>query len=1051
MMLQRAASNAYSWWWASHIRTKQSKWLDCDLQEMEERVKSILKLLGEEADSFAKRAEMYYKRRPEVISSVEEAYRAYRALAERYDHISGELHKANHTIAAAFPDQVQYAMLEEEDDNLPKAITPIESSKISKPTVEGLMKKRRDGQSTIKEAERRSATSQMSTEKAQEEINRLQKAILVLQTEKEFIKSSYESGIAKYWEIEKQMVDLQEEVFYLQEEFNASAIIDDDEARALMTATALKSCEDAIVNMQEQQMESIKLARLESGRIKASVEKLKSIKGELSQSQVEPANVSGGVIAVSSTSMGEEEAVHSMKQERLEWQSMIDKVRQHFEMNSDTSTVEITEKIDELVNKVINLELTVSSQTSQINRLNAENSELENYLRNLEEQKMTFTNDSNELNERLKQAEEKIDRVKTLEKSVQDEESTLRADFSEVYHSLSDISDNFQPPNLDDQVRFADSSGEKEALLTDIELLGEGNGEEDAKIHDRKENLVEEEIREEPAYNLSGFVQSEKDSQTEGDSEKKKNDYMQEEDYQEKESSKEGDRIHLSGSESNNNLKQGEEFGEKDSSHEINQIPLICPDEIQDVNQGEDVTEKGSPQEDNRVALSGPEIIQESKQGEKSKEKYSSIEDKGIPLRSENITKLGDQEGMLDCQHLLLNGLEGREKILLAEYTSILRNYKETRKRLNEVEEKNQEYLHETAIIIEELRNANALKDDKIRTLRQLLSSSKMIDGDTSANSDAIEVSHHGHHKLHNISDLPILITEPSKPQGSEISGDLNAVALKEGERSDNIPDRRSSHVEEVKLNYADIPQSPSPSPFEEKFRRDIDVLLEENLTFWLKFSTFFHHIQEFQTKYQEIRGEINKLTDDKAEEFNYDAVTNQLAKPESAPIEKQLRALKTELQVWLEQNALIRGELQRRFSSLSSIQEEIVEALHMSSEIEGTKFTSYQAAKFRGEVLNMQQENIKVENELQAGLDNVGGLAAEVDKALSKLHEKIELSESKRNHHDHFRHFPSRTRVPLRNFLFGTKPKKPSIFACVSPALQKQYSDMRSRASTKY
>ncbi|RWW14766.1 hypothetical protein BHE74_00054743 [Ensete ventricosum] len=31
-MLQRAASNAYSWWWASHIRTKQSKWLDCNLQ-----------------------------------------------------------------------------------------------------------------------------------------------------------------------------------------------------------------------------------------------------------------------------------------------------------------------------------------------------------------------------------------------------------------------------------------------------------------------------------------------------------------------------------------------------------------------------------------------------------------------------------------------------------------------------------------------------------------------------------------------------------------------------------------------------------------------------------------------------------------------------------------------------------------------------------------------------------------------------------------------------------------------------------------------------------
>ena len=33
-MLQRAASNAYSWWWASHIRTKQSRWLEENLKGM---------------------------------------------------------------------------------------------------------------------------------------------------------------------------------------------------------------------------------------------------------------------------------------------------------------------------------------------------------------------------------------------------------------------------------------------------------------------------------------------------------------------------------------------------------------------------------------------------------------------------------------------------------------------------------------------------------------------------------------------------------------------------------------------------------------------------------------------------------------------------------------------------------------------------------------------------------------------------------------------------------------------------------------------------------
>jgi len=142
-MLQRAASNAYSWWWASHIRTKQSKWLDNHLQDMEHRVKCMLLLLGEEADSLSKRAEMYYKRRPEVITQVEEVYRAYKALADRYDIMSGELHKANHTIATAFPDQVQYAMLEEEDDNIPKAFTPVDPRKIHKSTVDGLMKKKK--------------------------------------------------------------------------------------------------------------------------------------------------------------------------------------------------------------------------------------------------------------------------------------------------------------------------------------------------------------------------------------------------------------------------------------------------------------------------------------------------------------------------------------------------------------------------------------------------------------------------------------------------------------------------------------------------------------------------------------------------------------------------------------------------------------------------------------------------------------------------------------------------------------------------------------------
>ncbi|TXG46846.1 hypothetical protein EZV62_026140 [Acer yangbiense] len=61
--------------------------------EMDQSVKRMLKLIEEDADSFAKKAEMYYKKRPQLISHVEEFYRMYRSLAERYDHVTGELRK----------------------------------------------------------------------------------------------------------------------------------------------------------------------------------------------------------------------------------------------------------------------------------------------------------------------------------------------------------------------------------------------------------------------------------------------------------------------------------------------------------------------------------------------------------------------------------------------------------------------------------------------------------------------------------------------------------------------------------------------------------------------------------------------------------------------------------------------------------------------------------------------------------------------------------------------------------------------------------------------
>ncbi|XP_062211879.1 protein NETWORKED 1A-like [Phragmites australis] len=113
----------YSWWWDSHICPKNSKWLQENLSDMDSKIKLMMRIIEEDAESFAKRAEMYYRRRPELMNLLEELYRAYRALAERYDHAAGELRQAHRKIAEAFPDQV----LMDLDDDLPADTASIET------------------------------------------------------------------------------------------------------------------------------------------------------------------------------------------------------------------------------------------------------------------------------------------------------------------------------------------------------------------------------------------------------------------------------------------------------------------------------------------------------------------------------------------------------------------------------------------------------------------------------------------------------------------------------------------------------------------------------------------------------------------------------------------------------------------------------------------------------------------------------------------------------------------------------------------------------------
>lgn len=93
-----------------------------------------------------------------------------------------------------------------------------------------------------------------------------------------------------------------------------------------------------------------------------------------------------------------------------------------------------------------------------------------------------------------------------------------------------------------------------------------------------------------------------------------------------------------------------------------------------------------------------------------------------------------------------------------------------------------------------------------------------------------------------------------------------------------------------------------------------------------------------------------------------------------------------------------------------------------------------------------MKQENNKVADELQAGLDRVTALQLELEKTLAKLDEEFGFSGLKKEADPQLEQAHSRNRVPLRSFIFGVKSKKqkPSIFACMSPAMHRKYHGLR-------
>ncbi|VVB08410.1 unnamed protein product [Arabis nemorensis] len=934
-MLQRAASNAYSWWWAN----------------IEEKVQYVLKLLQEDGDSFAKRAEMYYKKRPELISFVEESYRAYRALAERYDHISTELQNANTTIASVFPDQVPNFAMDDDDDSISKFAKRPNLSGANVPNVPKLPVK--DLKSAVRVATKKlqprksmkytggSAnvavkSSGLSKPEAMGEIDKLQKEILTLQTEKEFVKSSYEQGLAKYWEFEKGIKEKQERICGLQDEFGESVVIEDDEARRLMTETAIKSCQEKLVELQEKQEKSYEDAREEHMKIKESKEKLRSIASQFLGDESVTAKDDGDEVRRTEEL---EHEIKEMSRKKKELESVKEKIREHFEsgVNSSLNATEMAEKVDELVNKVISLESAVSSQTALIQRLRNETNGLQTQISTLETDKAMLADDKTDLRNKLKEMEEKLKALQDLDRSVMDKRSNLHTHFDEACNNLDNLSGG--------------------------------------KLHEVKP--------ESESGNLAMNIEPEKDLE----GEKKSLDVSQETEEHRKEMAEEK-----------------EEKAEKTESPEqtCNATTVAAEDIIIPSKGPETVlksTEKVDSDSEKQVASENTETVLDTvleKQAASDKtdsvpdnvlekqaasDKTDSVPDnvleKRISSKESQIAFNGEQqedqkekESEPDWKEMFMKGMENREKHLLTEYTTILRNYKDMKKTLDETNKK--------------MKTENATKDDEIKLLREKMSLLQ---------------------------------------KGLADSNDLMENQLSNDDYSIGFMASGNEHMSLV----------------EEQFRLNIDELLEENLDFWLRFSTAFGQIQSYDTSIEDLQAEISKLEQRRKQDGS--STAKYALRSDVRPLYLHLREINTDLGLWLEKGASLKEELKSRFESLCNIQDEITKALKSSAEDDDFRFTSYQAAKFQGEVLNMKQENNKVADELQAGLDHITTLQLEVDKTLGKLSEEFALSGSKNRSDLDLQHSDSRSRVPLRSFIFGSKQKraKPSIFSCMHPSLYRK------------
>lgn len=507
---------------------------------MEEKVEYILKIIDEDGDTFRQRAEMYYRKRPEIVNFVEDAFRGYRALAERFDHLSKELQSANRAIAAIYPERISFGMDENDDfemekipemGGLPKdelnntlSKKPPAPPKLNIPKTHNVLRKSPNAPTRLMskkgllklnpdDADSASAAdphpvpvpvpvpcSGLSKSEALERIDKHQKEILTLQTEKEFLRSAYESRVEKYWQIEKKITEMQGEVNDLQDEFGIGMVIGDDEARTLMTTSAMKSCQETLAHLQDKQKKAAEDASIEFQKVQEAQEKFESLKKKLNYNQggQDLHSVENKVLSLNSeqTKLEEpkkgsaEETVHDLK-------ALHRKIKEKSQAGPGNSLTisDLAEQVDELVDKVISLGNVVSSQNAYVTRLRSETNELQGHIKSLEGEKEMLIDDSSSKSHKIKELEKELQRVQSLNQCIKEQNNNLQTELVKASCNFDDLSEKLLHAEPDEEEENVILSSQtipvKQVQLQEVKVTRKSVPEEDLNTKEAEEKAQE--------------------------------------------------------------------------------------------------------------------------------------------------------------------------------------------------------------------------------------------------------------------------------------------------------------------------------------------------------------------------------------------------------------------------------------------------------------------------------------------------------------------------------------------------------------------------------